>query len=327
MNFKFEYTARDGNQVSIKPNERYVLVAKTNDHWWHVRKDETTKPFFIPAKYVTELPPENNWTFPEPPVEEGRQDPPFSETTPPKTNQHLEVTIRDPMSIKRDSEKDGHRISTFIIPQDLYNFRLDEPEMSEAKAKPDPEPYDLYNDITQMDGTPNSSPLAEEDGQYDVPLTHFPSVRSHGKEAKPSSASSEILSPKSPSSDLDEDIVMLKRAGWDMKIWDLMEDGIYASIDDEKDGEVVKETNNDKVDLPPFSMVSTSAPSTTATTKEQTPGSPIGLPDAIAERVRAILFFLIIYKQCDFFSNTEVTPHLANQGLRPITRRIRAVEK
>nr|XP_029495728.1 rho GTPase-activating protein 12-like [Oncorhynchus nerka] len=55
VQFEYEYTAKDGALVSIKPNERYILVSRTNDYWWHVRKDQRTKPFYIPAKYVTEL--------------------------------------------------------------------------------------------------------------------------------------------------------------------------------------------------------------------------------------------------------------------------------
>ncbi|XP_041714877.1 rho GTPase-activating protein 12 isoform X2 [Coregonus clupeaformis] len=55
VEFEYEYTGRDGALVSIKPNDRYILVSRTNDHWWHVRKDQGTKPFYIPAKYVREL--------------------------------------------------------------------------------------------------------------------------------------------------------------------------------------------------------------------------------------------------------------------------------
>ncbi|XP_042183076.1 rho GTPase-activating protein 27-like isoform X2 [Oncorhynchus tshawytscha] len=55
VQFEYEYTAKDGALVSIKPNERYILVSRTNDYWWHVRKDQRTKPFYIPAKYVREL--------------------------------------------------------------------------------------------------------------------------------------------------------------------------------------------------------------------------------------------------------------------------------
>ncbi|XP_069094174.1 rho GTPase-activating protein 27 isoform X3 [Pleurodeles waltl] len=56
VEYEFEYTAKDGKIISIKPNERYLLLKKTNDHWWHVRQDERSKPFYIPAKYVKELP-------------------------------------------------------------------------------------------------------------------------------------------------------------------------------------------------------------------------------------------------------------------------------
>ncbi|KAM9174824.1 rho GTPase-activating protein 27 isoform 1-T1 [Mergus octosetaceus] len=57
VEYGFEYRAKDGTLVSIKPNERYVLLKRTNDHWWHVRKSRDTRPFYIPAQYVKELPP------------------------------------------------------------------------------------------------------------------------------------------------------------------------------------------------------------------------------------------------------------------------------
>ncbi|KAM8795417.1 rho GTPase-activating protein 27 [Eudromia elegans] len=53
----FEYRAKDGTLVSIKPNERYVLLRRTNRHWWHVRRSGDARPFYIPAQYVKELPP------------------------------------------------------------------------------------------------------------------------------------------------------------------------------------------------------------------------------------------------------------------------------
>uniref|UniRef100_A0A8C3XKE2 SH3 domain-containing protein n=1 Tax=Chelydra serpentina TaxID=8475 RepID=A0A8C3XKE2_CHESE len=57
VEYEFEYVAKDGTLISIKPNERYVLLRRTNDHWWHVKKSKNTRPFYIPAKYVKELPP------------------------------------------------------------------------------------------------------------------------------------------------------------------------------------------------------------------------------------------------------------------------------
>ncbi|XP_043911322.1 rho GTPase-activating protein 27 isoform X2 [Protopterus annectens] len=55
VEYAFEYKAKDGRSISILPNERYRLVEKTNNHWWQVQKDEHSRPFYIPAKYVREL--------------------------------------------------------------------------------------------------------------------------------------------------------------------------------------------------------------------------------------------------------------------------------
>lgn len=53
--YSFQYTARDGRLVTIRPNESYTLVSRTNQHWWCVRSDQKTRPFFVPAQYVTEV--------------------------------------------------------------------------------------------------------------------------------------------------------------------------------------------------------------------------------------------------------------------------------
>lgn len=55
VQYEFEYKATDGRLVTIKPNECYILVSKSNEHWWHVRKDQHTRPFYVPAQYVKEL--------------------------------------------------------------------------------------------------------------------------------------------------------------------------------------------------------------------------------------------------------------------------------
>ncbi|KAI3365510.1 hypothetical protein L3Q82_010598, partial [Scortum barcoo] len=55
VKFEFEYTAKDGRLVSIKPDESYILLSKTNEHWWHVRKDPHSRPFYVPAQYMKEL--------------------------------------------------------------------------------------------------------------------------------------------------------------------------------------------------------------------------------------------------------------------------------
>uniref|UniRef100_A0A8B9TA81 Rho GTPase-activating protein 27 n=1 Tax=Anas platyrhynchos TaxID=8839 RepID=A0A8B9TA81_ANAPL len=64
VEYGFEYRAKDGTLVSIKPNERYVLLKRTNDHWWHVRKSRDLPPIASPAPLYHEEPePE-----PEPPA-------------------------------------------------------------------------------------------------------------------------------------------------------------------------------------------------------------------------------------------------------------------
>ncbi|RVE59953.1 hypothetical protein OJAV_G00192820 [Oryzias javanicus] len=55
VEYEYQYKAKDGHIISIKPQETYILVCKTNEHWWRVRKDQNTKPFYIPANYVKEL--------------------------------------------------------------------------------------------------------------------------------------------------------------------------------------------------------------------------------------------------------------------------------
>lgn len=55
VQYDFHYTAKDGRLVSIKPNESYILVCKTNEHWWRVRRDQCSRPFYVPAQYVKEM--------------------------------------------------------------------------------------------------------------------------------------------------------------------------------------------------------------------------------------------------------------------------------
>ncbi|XP_042638811.1 rho GTPase-activating protein 27 [Orycteropus afer afer] len=53
----FEYTTKDGRRVAIQPNERYQLLRRSTEHWWHVRRQPGDRPFYLPAQYVRELPP------------------------------------------------------------------------------------------------------------------------------------------------------------------------------------------------------------------------------------------------------------------------------
>ncbi|CAB1430792.1 unnamed protein product [Pleuronectes platessa] len=54
VEYDYEYKAKD-KMVAIHQGECYVLVKKTNEDWWQVRKEETSKTFYVPAQYVREV--------------------------------------------------------------------------------------------------------------------------------------------------------------------------------------------------------------------------------------------------------------------------------
>ncbi|XP_062263499.1 rho GTPase-activating protein 27 isoform X3 [Platichthys flesus] len=137
VEFEYEYQGRDGVLVSIKPNERYVLLAKTNDHWWQVQRDSSSKPFYIPAKYVKELP----MDFPSPldfddPTSAEPVSVPVAAPVPvpipvPKTleepngnriKQGDEVTIRLKPDASTGYRKTENRMSTFGVPLDFHDL-------------------------------------------------------------------------------------------------------------------------------------------------------------------------------------------------------------
>lgn len=65
----FEYTGKDGRRVAIQPNERYKLLSRSTEYWWHVRREPGGRPFYLPAQYVRELPAIGDpATAPSPPV-------------------------------------------------------------------------------------------------------------------------------------------------------------------------------------------------------------------------------------------------------------------
>lgn len=134
MEFGYEYLGRDGALITIRPNERYVLLAKTNDHWWQVREDHSSKSFYIPAKYVKELPLElpSPLDFAHPPGPEPV--PPATAPVPvpvpvpipkpleePRTKSSDEVTIRLTPDAATRHRKNENRMSTFGVLMDFQD--------------------------------------------------------------------------------------------------------------------------------------------------------------------------------------------------------------
>ncbi|KAM4717109.1 rho GTPase-activating protein 27 isoform 2-T3 [Anableps anableps] len=132
VEFEYEYKDQNGVLVTIKPNERYVLLAKTNDHWWHVRKD--SKAFYIPAKYVKELPTDfpSPLDFADPPGPEPAPHPVVAPVPVPipvpknleepggtRAKQNDEVMIRLKPDNSNRHHRNENRMSTFGVPLDF----------------------------------------------------------------------------------------------------------------------------------------------------------------------------------------------------------------
>lgn len=54
VEYDYDYKSKD-RLITIKQGECYLLIKKSNEDWWQVRKDESSKPFYVPAQYVREV--------------------------------------------------------------------------------------------------------------------------------------------------------------------------------------------------------------------------------------------------------------------------------
>ncbi|CAN9502792.1 unnamed protein product [Ophioblennius macclurei] len=54
VEYDYEYKNKD-KLITIRQGECYMLVKKTNEDWWQVRKEAGTKAFYVPAQYVREV--------------------------------------------------------------------------------------------------------------------------------------------------------------------------------------------------------------------------------------------------------------------------------
>ncbi|XP_053868175.1 rho GTPase-activating protein 9 isoform X2 [Malaclemys terrapin pileata] len=58
--YDYQYEAEDGRQVAIAEGERFLLLHKSNEDWWQVRRlsdPRRARPIFVPATYVAEVGP------------------------------------------------------------------------------------------------------------------------------------------------------------------------------------------------------------------------------------------------------------------------------
>ncbi|XP_061879103.1 rho GTPase-activating protein 12-like isoform X1 [Entelurus aequoreus] len=92
VEYDYEYTSKD-RTISIHQGECFMLVEKTNEDWWKVRREEGTKAIYVPAQYVREvrkalMPPPKQ--LPHHPVSTGNT-PPQSTVRVKPTNLDLDI--------------------------------------------------------------------------------------------------------------------------------------------------------------------------------------------------------------------------------------------
>ncbi|XP_053569841.1 rho GTPase-activating protein 12 isoform X4 [Bombina bombina] len=54
VEYDYEYEYKN-KKIVIKQGEKYILLKKSNEDWWQVKKDENAKPLYVPAQYVKEV--------------------------------------------------------------------------------------------------------------------------------------------------------------------------------------------------------------------------------------------------------------------------------
>uniref|UniRef100_A0AAX7T776 Rho GTPase activating protein 12a n=1 Tax=Astatotilapia calliptera TaxID=8154 RepID=A0AAX7T776_ASTCA len=54
VEYDYEYKFKD-RLIKIQQGECYMLVKKSNEDWWQVKKEEASKAFYVPAQYVREV--------------------------------------------------------------------------------------------------------------------------------------------------------------------------------------------------------------------------------------------------------------------------------
>lgn len=161
MQYDFEYTAKDGRLVSIKPNESYILVCKTNEHWWHVRKDQHTRPFYVPAQYVKELPS----------LTEGSPGPDPADSPERVTNRKPADNVTPAAAaVMRESAQGGsretYRFSTFGFCEDMSDVKPCEALKEGLTPSSSAHKLDKTNTHSATEGFSfNSAPLQTDDEQ------------------------------------------------------------------------------------------------------------------------------------------------------------------
>lgn len=192
VQFEFEYKARDGQLVSIKPNESYILVSKTNEHWWHVRKDQYTRPFYVPAQYMKEL---TSHSADSPSVNKLDCVESVTITKPVDT---ADVTPRK--TVTQDASRETYRFSTFGFCDNIPDIKPCETLKGLAETTssfaPTPDKVKTHDSTGGFSFT--SAPLKTGDVQLYSKPHLVPKVRNKQVEPKSSVQGDKAEQPQTP---------------------------------------------------------------------------------------------------------------------------------
>uniref|UniRef100_A0A3Q0QU37 Rho GTPase activating protein 12b n=1 Tax=Amphilophus citrinellus TaxID=61819 RepID=A0A3Q0QU37_AMPCI len=103
VEYDYEYKSKD-RLIKIHQGECYMLVKKTNEDWWQVKKEEGSKAFYVPAQYVREvrkalMPPPK--PIPHPPTNLNRSESNYQRSPSAQTGNSAHFT---PPSQRRDND-------------------------------------------------------------------------------------------------------------------------------------------------------------------------------------------------------------------------------
>nr|XP_043869904.1 rho GTPase-activating protein 27 [Solea senegalensis] len=180
VQYEFEYTTKAGRPVSVKPNESYILLSKTSEHWWYVCKDRLTKPFYIPAQYVKELPSNsaaNNLDSPEGVTDSTPVVMSSSSSSSPSCKAASEIRVK-----AQSASRGTCRFSTFGFCENTPDVKLSETLREESSSAP---PVDEIRTHGLAAGS-SSFPTADDLQVYATPH-HVPKVGNGHPEQKRSS--------------------------------------------------------------------------------------------------------------------------------------------
>lgn len=186
VEYDYEYKSKD-KVVTIRQGEWYLLVKKTNEDWWQVRKEEGTKAFYVPAQYVREvrralMPPQKpslrakptvldirqasdeNLNRPQPEMSSfGRPSP--SSTPSPSSDRNTPPALPKDPNQNIASPNHCKVVAELVLLHNNNNNQLHSVGAPQANTRADSPPFRRGNSQSRGPPVDKTSPLSEPPGE------------------------------------------------------------------------------------------------------------------------------------------------------------------